>query len=112
LDEPEFDTGSKAETPTTRGQTLAIFLPDGTVFFAPTFMLWTDAGSLRAMQVDRTTGVPQQVDAKPRAANEDLSDDADRPEFDGVDFDDATNRDDDRELDRTREHESAPRARP
>jgi len=44
-----------------RGQTLAIFLPDGTVFFAPIFMLRTDAGSLRAMQVNRSNGVPQQV---------------------------------------------------
>ena len=59
------------------GQTLAIFLPDGTVFFAPIFMLRTDAGSLRAMKVDRATGVPQQV-AQPRAS----SGSSDRPEFD------------------------------
>lgn len=59
------------------GQTLAIFLPDGTVFFAPIFMLRTDAGSLRAMKVDRATGVPQQV-VQPRAS----TGAAERPEFD------------------------------
>ena len=59
------------------GQTLAIFLPDGTVFFAPIFMLRTVAGSLRAMKVDRATGVPQQV-AQPRAS----SGASERPEFD------------------------------
>lgn len=51
----------EAEEIGARGQTLAIFLPDGTVFFAPIFMLRTDAGSLRTMQVNRANGVPQQV---------------------------------------------------
>ena len=63
----------------TEGQTLAIFLPDGTVFFAPIFMLRTDAGSLRAMQVDRATGVPQAVPSKAPASEPSLE----RPEFDG-----------------------------
>lgn len=76
------DAVTSAETPADdavagNGQTLAIFLPDGTVFFAPIFMLRTDAGSLRAMKVDRATGVPQQV-VQPRGT----SDEAARPEFD------------------------------
>jgi len=58
-DESFIDQGSGEAA--ARGQTLAIFLPDGTVFFAPIFMLRTDAGSLRAMQVNRSNGVPQQV---------------------------------------------------
>jgi len=60
------------------GQTLAIFLPDGSVFFAPIFMLRTDAGSLRAMKVDRATGVPQAVQAKTPASDANVE----RPEFD------------------------------
>jgi len=68
---------------TTGGQTLAIFLPDGTVFFAPVFMLRTDAGSLRAMKVDRATGVPQAVEHAPVPS----TGDAERPEFDGFDLD-------------------------
>ena len=69
--------------PTAKGETIAIFLPDGTVFFAPVFMLRTDAGSLRAMKVDRATGVPQAVEHAPVPS----SGDADRPEFDGFDLD-------------------------
>ncbi len=61
------------------GQTLAIFLPDGSVFFAPIFMLRTDAGSLRAMKVDRATGVPQAVQAKTPASD---ANNVERPEFD------------------------------
>lgn len=66
------------------GGTIAIFLPDGTVFFAPVFMLRTDAGSLRAMKVDRATGVPQAVEQAPPSLD---GDEAERPEFDGIDFD-------------------------
>jgi len=40
-------------------QTLAIFLPDGTAVFAPIFLLSTDAGAIRALQVDRATGKPR-----------------------------------------------------
>ena len=69
--------------PTARGETIAIFLPDGTVFFAPVFMLRTDAGSLRAMKVDRATGVPQAVEHAPVPS----TGDAERPEFDGFDLD-------------------------
>lgn len=83
LDKPMAATTD--ELSTEAGQTLAIFLPDGTVFFAPMFMLRTDAGSLRALQVDHATGVPQQVE---KAADIDRTN-ADRPEFDGVSFDDA-----------------------
>lgn len=68
-DEPRSgDAGSDHGVP----QTLAIFLPDGTVFFAPIFMLRTDAGSLRTMRVDHATGVPQQVERV-------------RPDFEGAD---------------------------
>jgi len=66
------------------GGTIAIFLPDGTVFFAPVFMLRTDAGSLRAMKVDRATGVPQAVEQAPPSLD---GDEAERPEFDGIDVD-------------------------
>lgn len=66
-----------------RGQTLAIFLPDGTVFFAPVFMLRTDAGSLRAMKVDHATGVPQAVEHAPIPAD---GDDVERPEFEDPEF--------------------------
>jgi len=69
--------------PTAKGETIAIFLPDGTVFFAPVFMLRTDAGSLRAMKVDRATGVPQAVEQAPAPS----VGDAERPEFDGFDLD-------------------------
>ena len=69
-------------TDAARGQTLAIFLPDGTVFFAPVFMLRTDAGSLRAMKVDRATGVPQTIERAVAPTSE-----AERPEFDGPEFD-------------------------
>ena len=69
--------------PTAKGETIAIFLPDGTVFFAPVFMLRTDAGSLRAMKVDRATGVPQAVEHAPAPRARDVE----RPEFDGFDFD-------------------------
>ncbi|MEY5061782.1 MAG: hypothetical protein RIS45_1703 [Planctomycetota bacterium] len=69
--------------PSARGETIAIFLPDGTVFFAPVFMLRTDAGSLRAMKVDRATGVPQAVEQAPVQANQNRE----RPEFEGFDDD-------------------------
>jgi len=69
--------------PSARGETIAIFLPDGTVFFAPVFMLRTDAGSLRAMKVDRATGVPQAVEQAPAPSVEDVE----RPEFEGFDDD-------------------------
>ncbi|MEY4117288.1 MAG: hypothetical protein RLZZ116_616 [Planctomycetota bacterium] len=69
--------------PSARGETIAIFLPDGTVFFAPVFMLRTDAGSLRAMKVDRATGVPQAVEQAPAPSVEDVE----RPEFEGFDLD-------------------------
>lgn len=78
-------------------QTLAIFLPDGTVFFAPIFMLRTDAGSLRTMRVDHATGVPQQVErVRPDFEDTDSgetvphSDDVDAIE--GADEDAASNR--------------------
>lgn len=58
-------------------QTLAIFLPDGTVIMAPVFLLRTDAGAIRRMRVDGTTGRPKAVDAARAPA-----DGFDRPEFD------------------------------
>lgn len=68
------DGGRGEERGEEHGQTLAIFLPDGTVFFAPVFMLRTDAGSLRAMKVDRATGVPQSVETTaPSSAESDDS---------------------------------------
>jgi type II secretory pathway pseudopilin PulG len=73
--------GSSAASETAQGQTLAIFLPDGSVFLAPIFMLRTDAGSLRAMKVDRATGVPQKVAQPTQSANGA----GDRPEFDAPD---------------------------
>ncbi|MEY5032398.1 MAG: hypothetical protein RL354_1429 [Planctomycetota bacterium] len=73
--------GSDAMSGAAQGQTLAIFLPDGSVFFAPIFMLRTDAGSLRAMKVDRATGVPQKVEAPTQPADGA----GDRPEFDAPD---------------------------
>jgi type II secretory pathway pseudopilin PulG len=74
----------EAEQADAKGQTLAIFLPDGTVFFAPVFMLRTDAGSLRAMKVDRATGVPQAVE---HAVLPEDGDASERPEFDGIELD-------------------------
>jgi type II secretory pathway pseudopilin PulG len=76
---PSIDEDDAIASAAARGQTIAIFLPDGTVFFAPTFMLRTDAGSLRAMKVDRATGVPQQIETAPAPSNEF---EGDRPEFD------------------------------
>jgi len=75
-----FETGALGA----RGQTLAIFLPDGTVFFAPVFMLRTDAGSARTMQVNRANGVPQQVE--PAAADADAAD-LDSSDLDSSDLD-------------------------
>ena len=63
------------------GQTLAIFLPDGSVVVAPIFMLRTDAGLARKMRVDRTTGRPRIIEAS--VSKDD--DGASRPEFDDVD---------------------------
>ncbi len=65
-------------------QTLAIFLPDGTVIVAPIFMLQTDAGVARAMRVDRVTGRPRAV---PTVAIEpqDGAHPTVRPEFDPAD---------------------------
>lgn len=80
LDAPASFSGeslAEAEEIGARGQTLAIFLPDGTVFFAPIFMLRTDAGSLRTMQVNRANGVPQQVVDERPAGEDDPDRDAD-----------------------------------
>ena len=79
---PSVDEADDIAARAERGQTIAIFLPDGTVFFAPTFMLRTDAGSLRKMKVDRATGVPQQVETAPAPASEF---DGERPEFESFD---------------------------
>ena len=73
--------GMDAASTAAQGQTLAIFLPDGSVFFAPIFMLRTDAGSLRAMKVDRATGVPQKIEQPTQPADGA----GDRPEFDAPD---------------------------
>ena len=54
LGSDEFDAPQQS-------QTLAIFLPDGTVIVAPIFMLQTNAGVARAMRVDRVTGRPRSV---------------------------------------------------
>ncbi len=90
-DEPE----AQADVPAGQ-QTLAIFLPDGTVFFAPVFMLRTDAGTLRTMKVDRSTGVPHQVaqeepssdDEFARSASDEFEDEfspTDTPSLDDAD---------------------------
>jgi len=77
-------------------QTLAIFLPDGTTIVAPLFMLRSDAGTQRALRVDRVTGRPRASDAPGKRADSGVesgeeADDApdlrtspfaDRPEFD------------------------------
>lgn len=57
------------------GATLAIFLPDGTAIVAPVFMLRTDSGRTRAMQVDRATGRPRAV-ARGSGASEGATGDA------------------------------------
>jgi len=62
------------------GQTLALFLPDGTVLTAPIFMLRTDAGIARSMRVDRATGRARVVEESKRPANE--LEEFVRPEFD------------------------------
>jgi type II secretory pathway pseudopilin PulG len=62
------------------GQTLALFLPDGTVLTAPIFMLRTDAGVARSMRVDRATGRARVVEQSKRPANE--LEEFVRPEFD------------------------------
>ena len=62
------------------GQTLALFLPDGTVLTAPIFMLRTDAGIARSMRVDRATGRARVVEEAKRPANE--LEEFVRPEFD------------------------------
>ncbi len=61
-------------------QTLAIFLPDGTAVFAPIFLISTDAGAMRALQVDSVTGKTKPVAAR-GAADEGAP--LDRPEFEG-----------------------------
>jgi type II secretory pathway pseudopilin PulG len=60
-------------------QTLALFLPDGTVLMAPVFMLRTDAGIARAMRVDRATGRARVVEQQAAPSSESM---LDRPEFD------------------------------
>lgn len=62
------------------GQTLALFLPDGTVLMAPVFLLRTDAGIARAMRVDRATGRARVVEESKRP-DSDLEEFV-RPEFD------------------------------
>ncbi len=65
-------------------QTLAIFLPDGTAVFAPIFLLSTDAGAIRALQVDTVTGKTRPVRAKSVDDDSARASDAlpmDRPEF-------------------------------
>jgi prepilin-type N-terminal cleavage/methylation domain-containing protein len=63
-------------------QTLAIFLPDGTAVFAPIFLLSTDAGAIRALQVDSVTGKTKPVAARGTEADALEGDDVfDRPEF-------------------------------
>ncbi|MFM7261660.1 MAG: Tfp pilus assembly protein FimT/FimU [bacterium] len=71
----DVDTSADAAAP----QTLALFLPDGTVLMAPIFMLRTDAGIARAMRVDRATGRARVVE-HPVAQESDAV--FDRPEFD------------------------------
>lgn len=58
-------------------QTLAIFLPDGTVIMAPVFLIRTDAGAVRRMRIDAATGRPKAVESMPVPATG-----FDRPEFD------------------------------
>ena len=60
-------------------QTLALFLPDGTILMAPVFMLRTDAGIARAMRVDRATGRARVVEQDPAPSGDAI---LDRPEFD------------------------------
>lgn len=80
--------GTGADSAPDAPQTLAIFLPDGTTIVAPLFMLRSDAGTQRALRVDRVTGRPRASDAPAtRADPEDAPDMrtspfADRPEFD------------------------------
>ncbi|MFM1821877.1 MAG: hypothetical protein RI967_143 [Planctomycetota bacterium] len=62
----------------TGGTTLAIFLPDGTAIVAPIFMLRTDSGRTRAMQVDRATGRPRAVASGAVSGRDGEDGDADR----------------------------------
>ncbi len=71
----------------TGSQTLAIFLPDGTAVFAPIFLLSTDAGAIRALQVDSVTGKTKPVAARGTASDGTSGDDAlERPEFERPEF--------------------------
>jgi prepilin-type N-terminal cleavage/methylation domain-containing protein len=69
-------------------QTLAIFLPDGTAVFAPIFLLSTDAGAIRALQVDSITGKTKPVAARGADGGARDGDDArlDRPESERPEF--------------------------
>ena len=83
---------SDGDEPTAGGnasQTLALFLPDGTVLMAPVFMLRTDSGAARAMRVDRATGRARAVEGGETRLGDEMLDDeilddelVDRPEFD------------------------------
>lgn len=69
--------GAQAGDGSGGSQTLAIFLPDGTVIMAPVFLLRTDAGAVRRMRVDGATGRPKQV-----AGGSEADDAFVRPDFD------------------------------
>jgi prepilin-type N-terminal cleavage/methylation domain-containing protein len=71
VDDADTDAGDDAVATAAGGTTLAIFLPDGTAIVAPVFMLRTDSGRMRAMQVDRATGRPRAVERAPSTAGSD-----------------------------------------